>query len=94
MLRITREAATRGLVDFGRIGEMLARAEGRITHVAADRVTPLAAPLLLEQGRVAIRGLSAEDRLLEGEDELMAEVLAEPPGPDAADGVPNRAGTG
>ena len=74
MLRITRAEAMRGLVDFDRIEEMCARAEGRIRHVRARSVTPLAAPLLLEAGRVPIRG-AGEERLLEEEAaSLMAEV--------------------
>ncbi|MBS9715892.1 ligase-associated DNA damage response DEXH box helicase [Pseudohalocynthiibacter aestuariivivens] len=63
MLKITREEALRGLVDFRRIEEMLSRTAGQIDHVALDRVTPLAAPLLLEIGKVPIKG-AAEDRLL------------------------------
>jgi ATP-dependent Lhr-like helicase len=62
MLRITRSEAGRGLVDFGRIEEMLTRVSGRIDVVRAPHVTPLAAPLLLEVGRVPIRG-KAEARL-------------------------------
>ena len=62
ILRITRAEAGRGLVDFGRIEEMLARVAGRIDHQKAPHVTPLAAPLLLETGRVPIRG-RAEARL-------------------------------
>jgi hypothetical protein len=46
----------RGLVDFGRIEEMLARIGGRIDHVRLTRVTPLAAPLFLEPGRMPIAG--------------------------------------
>ena len=64
MLRITRAEAGRGLVDFGRIEEMLARS--RRPHRRGSRaphVTPLAAPLLLEMGRVPIRG-RAEARLV------------------------------
>ena len=64
MLRITREEALRGLVDFGRIEEMLTRTGGRIDHVTTGRVTPLAAPLLLEAGRVPIAG-EGRERLLE-----------------------------
>ncbi len=64
MLQITREEAMRGLVDFGRIEEMLARSAGRVDHMILDRVTPLAAPLFLEVGRVALAG-AAQDRLLE-----------------------------
>lgn len=73
MLRITREEAARGLVDFGRVEEMLARAAGRITLVRAPHVTPLAAPLLLEAGRVPIRG-RGEAQLVEEE---AARLLAE-----------------
>lgn len=63
MLRITRTEAMRGLVDFGRIEEMLDRVGDRIDHVRLDRVTPLAAPLLLEIGRVPVAG-QAEERLM------------------------------
>ncbi|MBR2574770.1 MAG: ligase-associated DNA damage response DEXH box helicase [Loktanella sp.] len=74
MLQITREEALRGLVDFGRIEEMLARTAGRVDHVVLDRVTPLAMPLFLEQGRIALAGAGRE-RLMEDEAAaLMAKV--------------------
>jgi ATP-dependent Lhr-like helicase len=60
LMQITREEALRGLVDFGRIEEMLARIEGRVDHVRPGRVTPLAAPLFLEPGRVPISGEGRE----------------------------------
>lgn len=63
LLDITREEALRGLVDFGRIEEMLTRISGRIDHLKLDRVSPLAAPLFLEMGRVPVKG-AAEERLL------------------------------
>jgi ATP-dependent Lhr-like helicase len=63
MLQITREEALRGLVDFGRIKEMLDRVGNRIDHRSLSRVTPLAAPLFLEMGRVPVKG-DAEERLL------------------------------
>ena len=63
MLQITREEALRGLVDFGRIEEMIARVGTRIDHRILERVTPLAAPLFLEAGRVPVKG-DAEERLL------------------------------
>ena len=71
MLEITREEALRGLVDFGRIEEMLARTAGRIDHVMPGRVTPLAAPLFLEKGRVPVQGAAAERLLEEGVARLM-----------------------
>ena len=66
MLEITRQEAMRGLVDFGRIEEMLVRIGSRIDHVKLQRVTPLAAPLFLEAGRVPVKGL-AEQKLMEEE---------------------------
>ncbi|MEL6954794.1 MAG: ligase-associated DNA damage response DEXH box helicase [Pseudomonadota bacterium] len=74
MLEITRQEAMRGLVDFGRIDQMLERIEGRIDHVTLDRVTPLAAPLFLEAGRIPVKGL-AERRLLEEEAQRLMEIV-------------------
>jgi ATP-dependent Lhr-like helicase len=74
MLRITRDEAMRGLVDFDRIEEMCTRAAGRVRHVRAARVTPLAAPLMLEMGRVPIRGAGAERLMEEQAAALMAEA--------------------
>ena len=66
LMRITREEAMKGLVDFGRVEDMLARVAGRIDHVTLDRVTPMAAPLLLEVGKVPVAGKGRE-RLAEEE---------------------------
>ena len=70
LLRITWEEAMKGLVDFGRIEEMLTRTAGRINHVETDQVTPFAAPLFLEIGRVPIHG-NANERLLDAEAERL-----------------------
>ncbi|MGR3468641.1 MAG: DNA ligase-associated DEXH box helicase, partial [Shimia sp.] len=72
LMQITREEAERGLVDFGRIEEMVARVQGRIDHVKADRVTPLSAPLFLEPGRVPVNGLADERLLAEEAERLMS----------------------
>ncbi len=71
MLDITREEALRGLVDFGRIEEMCERIGNRIDLTEHDRVTPLAAPLMLEVGRVPIKGLAEEKLLAEEAERLM-----------------------
>ncbi|WP_417606623.1 ligase-associated DNA damage response DEXH box helicase [Primorskyibacter flagellatus] len=63
LMRITREEALRGLVDFSRIREMLDRVGGRIDTLRLPRVTPLAAPLFLEVGKVPVAG-DADERLL------------------------------
>ncbi len=80
LMQITREEALRGLVDFGRIEEMLARTAGRIDHVVTDRVTPLAAPLFLEQGRVPVHGAATERLLAEEAQRLMSEAGLDPTG--------------
>ncbi|TBN40340.1 ligase-associated DNA damage response DEXH box helicase [Paracoccus subflavus] len=73
LLRITADEARRGLVDFGRIEDMLDHSPHH-DHRMLDRVTPLAAPLLLEFGRVPIAGQGRE-RLAEAEAAaLMAEA--------------------
>ncbi|KMW59487.1 ATP-dependent helicase, DEAD/DEAH box family [Candidatus Rhodobacter oscarellae] len=75
LMQITREEAMKGLVDFGRIEEMLARTQGRVDHVIHDRVTPLAAPLLLEAGRVTVDSAAVTEKLLAEEAEkLMQEA--------------------
>ena len=51
---------------------LLARTAGRIDHVRPGRVTPLAAPLFLEPGRMPVAG-EGRERLAEAEAErLMA----------------------
>ncbi|WP_170465553.1 ligase-associated DNA damage response DEXH box helicase [Ruegeria arenilitoris] len=63
LMQITREEAMRGLVDFGRIEAMIDRIGDRIDLVRLNRVSPLAAPLFLEVGKVPVKG-AAEERLL------------------------------
>ncbi len=79
LMQITREEAMRGLVDFSRIESMIARIGDRIDLVRLDRVSPLAAPLLLEVGKVPVKG-AAEERLLAEESArlLQAAGLSQP----------------
>lgn len=60
LLRITRDEAMRGLIDFSRIEEMLTRVQSRIELRRLPRVTPLAAPLFLEPGKIPIQGQARE----------------------------------
>jgi ATP-dependent helicase Lhr and Lhr-like helicase len=96
LLRATRQEAAGGLTDVARIGLVLARARGRIRHRRLDRVSPLAVPALIEEGREWVAG-GAEDALLaeaaalvdeatDG-DEVFAETLAQ-----VTEGVRVRAG--
>ncbi|MBV0911722.1 ligase-associated DNA damage response DEXH box helicase [Anianabacter salinae] len=86
MLDITREEALKGLVDFGRIEEMLARTQGRVDHLTLSRVTPLAAPLFLEPGRVPVDGAATERLLAEEAERLMTTA-----GLDTVEPKPGRA---
>ncbi|TCZ56274.1 ligase-associated DNA damage response DEXH box helicase [Roseicella aquatilis] len=96
LLRATRQEAAGGLTDVARIGLVLARAKGRIRHLRLDRVSPLAVPALIEEGREWVAG-GAEDALLAeaaalveevtGGEEIFAETLAE-----VTEGVRVRAG--
>lgn len=54
LLKATRQDAYGGLIDLDRLGDMLARIEGNITHQQLERVSPLALPLILEISRETI----------------------------------------
>jgi ATP-dependent helicase Lhr and Lhr-like helicase len=73
LLRATRQEAAGGLTDVARIGLVLARAKGRIRHMRLDRVSPLAVPALIEEGREWVAG-GAEDALLAEAAALVDEV--------------------
>ncbi|MDA5094013.1 ligase-associated DNA damage response DEXH box helicase [Aliiroseovarius sp. KMU-50] len=74
LLTLTKEEAMRGLIDFGRIEEMLAQSRGKIDHCSTDRVTPFAAPLFLEVGRVPVEGAGQEALLRAETQRLLAEA--------------------
>ena len=63
LLRATRQEAAHGLTDVRRIAALLARASGRIRVRRLSRVSPLAVPALIEEGREWVAG-GAEDALL------------------------------
>ena len=63
LLRATRAEAATGLTDVGRIAALLARVRHNIRHIRLDRVSPLAVPALIEEGRTWVAG-GAEDALL------------------------------
>ena len=71
IMQITHEEAMRGLVDFGRIEAMIERTKGRVDHVQLTRVSPLAAPMMLEMGRVPIAGEGRERLLADAAETLM-----------------------
>ena len=63
LLRAAYADAATGLLDIHRLGDMLRRIKGRITHMSLKEVSPLALPIMLEIGRVRVAG-GAEDDIL------------------------------
>ncbi len=63
LLRAARADAYTGLLDLGRLADMLSRNAGRIIHKDLDRISPLAVPVMLEIGREPVYG-EADDRIL------------------------------
>ncbi len=98
LLRATRAEAATGLTDVGRIADLLARVKDTTRVRKLTRVSPLAVPALIEEGREWVAG-GAEDALLaeaaalvnEATDgaERFADILA-----DVTEGIRVRAGTG
>jgi ATP-dependent Lhr-like helicase len=76
LLRAARADAATGLLDLRRLGGMLARIQGRITHRELDHVSPLAVPVMLEIGRESVYGEAADELLAEAADELVKEAMS------------------
>jgi ATP-dependent Lhr-like helicase len=75
LLRGARADAATGLLDLKRLGDMLSRIQGRITHRELDHVSPLAVPVMLEIGRESVYGEAADELLAEAADELVKEAM-------------------
>ena len=77
LLRCARADTAGGLVDVARLGQLLARAKGRIVHNDLPKVTPFAVPILLTIGQEMAPGVSSQEWVLEqAESELIAEALS------------------
>ena len=75
LLRAARADATTGLLDLGRLAEMLSRSAGRIIHKDLDRISPLAVPIMLEIGREPVYGEADERILAEAAGVLVEEAM-------------------
>jgi ATP-dependent Lhr-like helicase len=76
LLRAARADAATGLLDLRRLGDMLARIKGRITHRELMHVSPLAVPVMLEIGRESVYGEASDELLAEAADELIKEAMS------------------
>ncbi len=74
LLRGARSDAATGLLDLKRLGDMLSRIHGRITHRELDHVSPLAVPVMLEIGRESVYGEASDELLAEAASELVKEA--------------------
>jgi ATP-dependent Lhr-like helicase len=75
LLRAARADAATGLLDLKRLGDMLGRIQGRITHRELDHVSPLAVPVMLEIGREQVYGEASDELLAEAAEELVKEAM-------------------
>jgi len=66
--------AGEGYLDIKRLGALLRRIQGRIVHRDLEHVSPFAAPVMLEVGRVPIQG-AAEEAILEDAARLIEEAM-------------------
>ncbi|HQT52908.1 MAG TPA: ligase-associated DNA damage response DEXH box helicase [Phenylobacterium sp.] len=76
LLRCAREDAATGLIDVARLGQLLARIQGKIRHAALDHLSPFSVPILLEIGKERTPGAAGEMILAEAESDLIAEAIA------------------
>ncbi|MFB9950058.1 ligase-associated DNA damage response DEXH box helicase [Rhizobium puerariae] len=81
LLEATRRDAASGLLDIGRLGDMLKRIRGHITHRDLDRVSPLAIPIMLEIGKEPVPGEAQDAVLQEAAEDLIAEAGLSDAGP-------------
>jgi ATP-dependent Lhr-like helicase len=75
LMRATNHDAATGLLDIGRLGELLRRVKDRIVLRKLDRVSPLAVPVLLDIGKVPVYGEASEELLAEATDSLIEEAM-------------------
>ena len=78
LLRATWADAATGLLEIGRVGEMLARVKGHIVHKALDRISPLAIPAMLQIGRESVASGDTDEHVLrEAADDLIKEAMGD-----------------
>ena len=67
--------AGEGYLDIKRLGALLRRVKGKIVHRDLPHVSPFAAPVMLEMGKVGVRG-GADEAVLEDAASLIAEAMS------------------
>lgn len=72
LMKAAWEDARARMTELGRLARLVERAADQMVHVATNRVTPMAVPLMVIIGREALPSGTADDQLL-----IEAEALAE-----------------
>ena len=75
LLRAAWEDARTRLTDVRRLGSLLDRAAGTMVHVALDRISPMAVPVLIMIGREMAPAGTAEEELLVEAEALAAHAM-------------------
>jgi ATP-dependent helicase Lhr and Lhr-like helicase len=75
LLEATRNDAAQGLLDIGRLGDMLKRIKGHIRLKRLDQISPLAVPIMLEIGRESVSGAADEELLAEAAEDLISDAM-------------------
>ncbi len=70
--------ARQRMTDVGRLGDLLDSAAERLEHVALDRVSPLAVPVMVMIGRESVPQGSVDDELLFEAESLAAAAMGAP----------------
>ena len=77
LMRAAWEDARARMTDVGRLASLLDRAAETMLHVALDRVSPLAVPVLVIIGREKVTQAGTEDALLIEAEALVADAMRE-----------------
>jgi ATP-dependent Lhr-like helicase len=77
LLRAAWDDARQRMTDVGRLADLLERAEGTMIHVALDRVSPMAVPVLVMIGRERTAQGLTDDALLIDAESLAREAMRE-----------------
>jgi ATP-dependent Lhr-like helicase len=75
LLEAAFQDAGEGYLDLKRLGALLRRVKGHIVHRDLPYLSPFAAPVMLEMGRVSIDG-AGEEAVLEDAASLIAEAMS------------------
>jgi ATP-dependent Lhr-like helicase len=73
LLEAAFQDAGEGLLDIRRLGDLLRRAKGKISHIALDRVSPFAVPVMLDIGKESVDGEARDAILREASEGVLSE---------------------